>query len=79
MGPVRRVRTEIASSLMRMERCSKAQHAVLEIVSYDVKGTNGRKPVLSSRGREHYRKEVYKYDDKGNISEMTLLNDDGRY
>ncbi|HEV2883276.1 MAG TPA: TonB family protein, partial [Pyrinomonadaceae bacterium] len=51
--------------------------AVLEIVSYDVKGTKVENQYFPVAGANLTGKEVYKYDDKGNISEMTLLNDDG--
>jgi protein TonB len=50
---------------------------VLEIVAYDVKGNKIENQYFPIAGSTLTGKEVYKYDDKGNISEMTLLNPDG--
>jgi TonB family protein len=46
-------------------------------VSYDIKGTKIENQYFPIAGANLTGKEVYKYDDKGNISEMTLLNADG--
>jgi TonB family protein len=77
VGPVRRVRTEIAKLLNESGRLVESKHAVLEIVAYDIKGTKVENQYFPVAGANLTGKEVYKYDDKGNISEMTLVNDDG--
>jgi protein TonB len=50
---------------------------VLEIVAYDIKGNKTENQYFPIAGATLTGKEVYKYDEKGNISEMTLLNNDG--
>lgn len=77
IGPVRRVRTEIAKLSSETGRPVEGKHAVLEIVAYDIKGNKTENQYFPVAGANLTGKEVYKYDDKGNISEMTLVNDDG--
>ncbi len=77
VGPVRRVRTEIAKLLNESGKLLEGKHAVLEVVAYDVKGNKVENQYFPMAGANLTGKEVYKYDDKGNISEMTLVNDDG--
>jgi len=55
----------------------EGKESVIEIVAYDVKGTKVENQYFPIAGSTLTGKEVYKYDDKGNISEMTLLNQDG--
>ena len=55
----------------------RARRALLEVVAYDIKGNKVENQYFPVAGGTLTGKEVYKYDDKGNISEMTLLNDDG--
>src|SRR6185295_2428754 len=77
VGPVRRVRTEVAKLLTEAGKAQEGKHAVLEVVSYDIKGNKVENQYFPIAGANLTGKEVYKYDDKGNISEMTLLNADG--
>ena len=77
VGPVRRVRTEIVKVVNSDGRLSEGKRALLEVVSYDSKGTKVENQYFPVAGGTLTGKEMYKYDDKGNISEMTLLNDDG--
>jgi TonB family protein len=77
VGPVRRVRTEIAKLSSESGKQLEGKHAVLEVVSYDLKGAKVENQYYPIAGANLTGKEVYKYDDKGNISEMTLLNYDG--
>jgi TonB family protein len=77
MGPVRRIRTETTKLSNKGGKPTEGQRQVLETAAYDIKGgkiENAYFPISSATltGRE-----VYKYDDKGNISEMTLFNADG--
>jgi protein TonB len=77
IGPVRRVRTEVAKLLMADGRQAEGKHQVVELVAYDIKGTKVENQYFPVAGATLTGKEVYKYDEKGNISEMTLLNPDG--
>ncbi|HEY3582063.1 MAG TPA: TonB family protein [Pyrinomonadaceae bacterium] len=77
IGPVRRVRTEVAKLVMTDGRVSEAKHVLVELAAYDIKGTKIENQYFPMAGATLTGKEVYKYDDKGNISEMTLLNPDG--
>ncbi len=77
VGPVRRVRTEIAKLSSESGKPTEGKRAVLEIVAYDVKGTKTENQYFPIAGANLTGKEVYKYDAKGNISEMTLTNEDG--
>jgi protein TonB len=77
IGPVRRVRTEVAKLLTAEGHPSEAKHQVVEITAYDIKGNKIENQYFPIAGGTLTGKEVYKYDEKGNISEMTLLNPDG--
>src|SRR5882672_7874532 len=77
MGPVRRVGTEMAKLSNKTGKVVESPHLLLETVAYDVKGGKTENAYYPIAGATLTGKEVYKYDDKGNISEMTLLNSDG--
>lgn len=77
VGPVRRVRTEVAKLINENGKVTEAKRAVLEVVAYDLSGNKIENQYFPLAGANLTGKEVYKYDDKGNISEMTLLNADG--
>lgn len=77
VGPVRRVRTEVAKLSNQTGTTLEGKHTVLEVVAYDPKGNKTENQYFPIAGANLTGKEVYKYDDKGNISEMTLLNEDG--
>jgi TonB family protein len=77
IGPVRRVRTEVAKLLNENGKVTEAKHAVLEVISYDLSGNKVENQYFPIAGGTLTGKESYKYDDKGNISEMTLVNADG--
>ena len=77
IGPVRRVRTEVVKIASLDGRLVEGKRALLEVVAYDIKGKKVENQYYPVAGGTITGKEVYKYDDKGNISEMTLLNDDG--
>jgi len=77
VGPVRRVRTEVVKLSNETGKIAEGKRAVLEVVSYDIKGNKVENQYFPIAGATLTGKEVYKYDDKGNISEMTLLNADG--
>jgi len=77
IGPVRRVRTEVAKLLTADGRQQEGKHQVVEVVAYDIKGNKIENQYFPVAGATLTGKEVYKYDEKGNISEMTMLNPDG--
>src|SRR4030095_2823693 len=77
IGPVTRVRTEITKLITQDGKSVEGKHVILEIVSYDLKGNKIENQYFPIAGATLTGKEVYKYDEKGNISEMTLLNSDG--
>ncbi|HEU0253574.1 MAG TPA: hypothetical protein VFR12_11125, partial [Pyrinomonadaceae bacterium] len=74
IGPVRRVRTEVAKLLMADGRLGECKLVLVELVAYDLKGNKIENQYFPIAGATLTGKEVYKYDEKGNISEMTLLN-----
>ena len=77
-GPVRRIRTEIAKlSNASGKSVEDSKRVLLETAEYDVKGVKTQNQYFPVTGAALTGREVYKYDDKGNISEMTLLNADG--
>ena len=78
VGPVRRVRTEV----VRVSNSSgtiveDSKRVLLETAEYDLKGAKTQNQYFPVAGSSLTGRETYKYDDKGNISEMTLLNADG--
>jgi len=77
VGPVRRVRTEIVKLTTQDGRVTEGKRSLLEIVAYDIKGRKVENQYFPVAGATLTGKEVYKYDEKGNISEMTLVNVDG--
>lgn len=77
LGPVRRIKTEMVKLANRGGKVIEGQRVVLEAVAYDVKGTKIENAYYPVPGAALTGKEVYKYDDKGNIVEMTQVNADG--
>ncbi len=77
VGPVRRVRTEIVKLSTEGGRVIEGKRALLELVAYDTRGNKVENQYFPVTGATLTGKEIYKYDDKGNISEMTMLNDNG--
>jgi TonB family protein len=77
-GPVRRVRTEVVKlSSAGAKAVEDSKHVLLETAEYDLKGVKTQNQYFPIAGATLTGREVYKYDDKGNISEMTLVNADG--
>jgi TonB family protein len=77
-GPVRRVRTEVVKlSAAGGRTVEDSKHVLLETAEYDLKGVKTQNQYFPIAGATLTGREVYKYDDKGNISEMTLVNADG--
>src|SRR5687767_3164960 len=76
-GPVRRVRTETAKINVKGGKPVEGARQVLETTTYDQKGNRVDNAYFLAAGGSLTGKEVYKYDERGNIIEMTLHNDDG--
>jgi protein TonB len=76
-GPVRRVRTENAKLVFKEGKMVEGQRNVLETATYDIRGAKIDNAYFLSAGGALTGREVYKYDDRGNIVEMTLFNADG--
>ncbi len=77
-GPVRRIRTEVVKlSTASGKTVEDGKRVVLETAEYDLKGSKTQNQYFPIAGSTLTGREVYKYDDKGNISEMTLVNADG--
>ena len=77
-GPVRRVRTEVSKlSNVGGKIVEDSKRLLLETSEYDLKGSKTQNQYFPIAGASLTGREVYKYDEKGNISEMTLINADG--
>ncbi|HEX8424648.1 MAG TPA: hypothetical protein VF634_14670, partial [Pyrinomonadaceae bacterium] len=76
-GPVRRVRIETSKLMSKGGKLTEGARAVLETATYDMKGAKIDTAYFLGAGGSLTGKEVYKYDDHGNIVEMTLFNTDG--
>jgi TonB family protein len=78
VGPVRRVRTEVVKlSTVGGKSIEDNKRTLLETAEYDLKGVKTQNQYFPVTGATLTGREVYRYDDKGNISEMTLVNADG--
>lgn len=76
-GPVRRIRTEVAKLNSVAGKSEEGKRLLLETAEYDVNGVKTQNQLYPVTNSPLTGREVYKYDDKGNISEMTLMNKDG--
>lgn len=76
-GPVRRVRVEMAKLTLNGGRVVESPKVLLEMAAYDPRGNKFDNAYYPVAGNTLTGKEVYKYDDKGNITEMTLHGSDG--
>jgi len=77
LGPVRRIKTEIAKLRNSGGKLVEDKRIVLESSAYDLKGHKTENTYSPIAGATLTGREVYTYDDKGNISEMTLHSADG--
>jgi tetratricopeptide (TPR) repeat protein len=76
IGSVRRVKTETAKIELKDGRAVEGPAQLVEVTTYGIKGNrieNTSYPIGGSPGG----KEEYKYDPRGNITEMTLRDDQG--
>ena len=78
LGPVRRIRTEVVKlSAVAGKPVEDSKRVVLETAEYDLKGVKTQNQYFPIEGAALTGRESYKYDEKGNISEMTLVGADG--
>lgn len=77
VGPVRRVKTETAKITVKNGKPIEGPRNVLEATTYDQKGNRVDNAYFLSAGGSLTGKETYKYDERGNMVEMTLHNADG--
>jgi TonB family protein len=78
VGPVRRIRSEIVKVVTTDGKVVETgKRVLLEAAEYDLKGAKTVNQYFPVSGSTPTGREVYKYDDKGNISEMTLSATDG--
>jgi TonB family protein len=77
VGPVRRVKTETAKIAVKGGKPAEGQRVLLEATTYDMKGNRVDNAYYLAAGGTLTGKEVYKYDERGNMVEMTLHNADG--
>jgi hypothetical protein len=76
LGSVRRVKTETAKVELKDGRAVEGTPQLVEVTTYGIKGNrieNTSYPI----GDSLVGKEEYKYDPRGNITEMTLRDDRG--
>ena len=76
-GPVRRVRTETSKLVTKDGKPSEGPRALMETATYDMKGAKIDNAYFLGASGALTGREVYKYDERGNIVEMTLFNADG--
>lgn len=77
LGPVRRVKTETAKMTVKSGKPLEGPRVLLETTTYDNKGAKVDNAYFLAAGGSLTGKEVYKYDERGNIVEMTLTGEDG--
>ena len=76
LGSVRRVKTETAKIELKDGRAVEGSPQLVELTTYGIKGNrveNTTYPIAGSLAG----KEEYKYDEHGNITEMTVRDDHG--
>jgi tetratricopeptide (TPR) repeat protein len=76
-GPIRRVRVETANIVTRNGKQVELPKSVIEVSTYDATGRKIDFVAYPVEGATAPGKEEYKYDDNGNIIEMTLRGNDG--
>jgi TonB family protein len=76
-GPVRRVRVEMANIVTRNGKQVELPKSVIEVSTYDAIGRKTDSVAYPVGGASAPGKEEYRYDDQGNIIEMTLRGNDG--
>ena len=76
LGSVRRVKTETAKIELKDGRTVEGSPQLVEVTTYGVKGNRIENTSYPIKGGL-VGKEEYKYDERGNITEMTVRDDHG--
>jgi Flp pilus assembly protein TadD len=76
LGSVRRVKTETAKIELKDGRPVEGPPQLVEVTTYGIKGNRVENTSYPLKGGL-VGKEEYKYDERGNITEMTVRNDRG--
>jgi tetratricopeptide (TPR) repeat protein len=76
LGSVRRVKTETAKIELKDGRAVEGPAQLVEVTTYGVKGNRIENSSYPLKGGL-VGKEEYKYDERGNITEMTVRDDKG--
>ncbi len=76
LGSVRRVKTETAKIELKEGRPVEGQPQLVEITTYGIKGNRVENTSYAIETGP-VGKEEYKYDERGNITEMTVRDDHG--
>lgn len=74
-GPVNRVRTETARLSLKDGKLSEEPRELLEATLYDPQGKKIDGSYYLVSGNRQMGKEEYAHDEKGNVSEMTVRDD----
>ena len=77
LGPVRRVRIEVANLLLKAGELVEGPRKLLGSAVYDQNGDRIDDEYFPLQNSTHAGTEAYKYDDKGNVVEMTVRGADG--
>lgn len=76
-GPVNRVRTETAKLFLKSGKLVEGPRELLESTTYDQQGNRVESNYFLVSVNSRVGHEEYAYDDKGNISELTVRDDNG--
>ena len=77
VGSVRRVKTETARIELKDGRPVEGPAQLVEVTTYGIKGNRIENTSFPIAGGGLVGKEEYKYDERGNITEMTVRDDRG--
>jgi ketosteroid isomerase-like protein len=75
VGPVNRVRTETSELFLRSGKLSEGPRELLELTTYDQQGNRVDNVFYLVSSNAQVGREEYAYDDKGNIGELTVRDD----
>jgi hypothetical protein len=77
VGSVRRVKTETARIELKDGKSVEGPAQLVEVTTYGIKGNRIENTSFPIAGSGLVGKEEYKYDERGNITEMTVRDDRG--
>jgi TonB family protein len=77
IGPVHRVRTEKAQLVTKSGKLVESPRVAAEMISYDEQGNRIDSAHFTTSDSSRTGNRIYKYDERGNIIEMTVRDKDG--